>query len=214
MDFSMPGFAKMPERSHAPRHAHSVATSARLTAIFLASFLLAAFFLGGCRTDDEGRRFQVHEVSAKWAAGELLLSIDQKIQLSGKARRALRSGVPLTIMLEVSLREHQSQTRVINLERTFVIEYLPLSERYQLTLENGANLQTFARLRHLLNALANQKQLFETGALPNGDYELLVRVRLDRERMPPPMRLPMMFSSGWSHDSSWTAWPLSIGATG
>ncbi len=46
--------------------------------------------------------------------------------------------------------------------------------------------------------------------LPGGEYELLARSYLDRERMPAPMRLPALFSSQWSHASDWAARPLHV----
>ena len=48
------------------------------------------------------------------------------------------------------------------------------------------------------------------GALPADDYELLTRIRLDHGRMPPPMRLPVLFDSGWKHASTWTSWPVAV----
>ena len=33
---------------------------------------------------------------------------------------------------------------------------------------------------------------------------------LDKRKMPPPMRLPVMFSQKWDHESDWTSWPLEV----
>ncbi|MCH8228575.1 MAG: DUF4390 domain-containing protein, partial [Proteobacteria bacterium] len=49
---------------------------------------------------------------------------------------------------------------------------------------------------------------FSTGDLAEGSYELLARTHLDHKKMPPPMRLPMLFSAQWQHDSDWTVWPV------
>ena len=58
--------------------------------------------------------------------------------------------------------------------------------------------------------LADLEVRFETGALPSGEYELLARSFLDKQKMPPPMRLPVMFSSRWKHESAWSSSQLEI----
>jgi hypothetical protein len=40
----------------------------------------------------------------------------------------------------------------------------------------------------------------------------MARTRLDQQKMPPPMRLPMLFSAEWNHDSDWTTWPVKVPA--
>ena len=50
----------------------------------------------------------------------------------------------------------------------------------------------------------------DTGALPAGEYELLARSYLDKHKMPPPMRLPVLFSPRWKHESAWSTTTLNI----
>ena len=85
-----------------------------------------------------------------------------------------------------------------------------MSEHYQLAQVGSASIKTFPRLRHVLAELSQIRLSFETGVLPAGDYELMARISLDQSTMPPPMRLPMLLSSNWQHDSSWSSWPLEI----
>ena len=112
--------------------------------------------------------------------------------------------------MEIVLRNTGNQTRLIQSLDIYEIRYLPMSEHYQLSLPSGSEVRTFPRLRHLLSELSTVKLSFSTGVLPAGDYELLARTRLDRQKMPPPMRLPVLFSSQWRHDSDWSAWPVDI----
>jgi hypothetical protein len=85
-----------------------------------------------------------------------------------------------------------------------------LSDHFQLAYSDETSVKTFPRLRHVLAELSTLNLSITTGVLPAGEYELLVRMRLDQGRMPPPMRLPVLLSSKWRHDSSWSSWPLMI----
>ena len=172
--------------------------------------LMVALTIVACSDPAADGRFELKRVEAKWTNGWMNVACEQQLSLSNEARNALVHGVPLTVQLELLLRNSGSQTRVGNETYNYEIRYLPLSDHYQLSLLDGATIRTFPRLRHVLAELSSLNVSFETGVLPAGDYELLARTRLDQQRMPPPMRLPVLLSSKWRHDSSWSSWPLEI----
>lgn len=176
-------------------------------------FCVAALAVGlaACGKAAEGGRFEIEQVDARWANGRLRGDCSLSLQLSSEARNALRHGVPLTIELELILRNSTDQTRVGVETRRFELRYLPLSEHYQVTGLGQEHAGTFPRLRHALAELSRIDFSIDTGALPTGDYELLARSRLDHHSMPPPMRLPALFDAGWNHVSNWSSWPLTIG---
>jgi len=149
-------------------------------------------------------------VESTWTNGQLNVTSEQKLTLSDEARNALIHGVPLTLELELVLRNSGNQTRIGEKKSSYEIRYLPLSDYYQLSFKDTGAVKTFPRLRHVLAALSRLNVSVETGVVPAGDYELLVRMTLDQDKMPPPMRLPVLLSAKWRHDSSWTSWPLQI----
>ena len=149
-------------------------------------------------------------VEAKWTNGWMNVACEQQLSLSNEARNALIHGVPLTVQLELLLRNSGSQTRVGNETYNYEIRYLPLSDHYQLSISGKPRGQDLPPLRHVLADLSQIEVSLETGVLPAGDYELMARIRLDQRSMPPPMRLPVLLSSSWRHDSSWSSWPLQI----
>jgi len=191
MDFSMPACQKKPE-------------------VAWGCLLVAVLMLSACVNPGDDNRFQLTRVGAAWSNGRLDVVSEQSLSLSDEARSALIHGVPLTLELELVLRSTSDQTRVARQTSEYEIRYLPLSDYYQLAFSGTDVVRTFPRLRHVLAELSRLDVSVETGALPDGEYELLARFRLDQHRMPPPMRLPVLLSSNWHHDSAWSTWPLRI----
>lgn len=189
----MPGYARHPERRAA-----------------VLAGVLALGLCSACGAPSEPERFGIENLSATWSNGDVHVRIEQRIELGEAARDALRHSVPLTVTLELVLRGAQSRSRLLRIRRHYEIRYLPLSQRWQLREGDDGPTRSFPRLRHVLADLGQVNLSFETGALPGGEYELLVRSYLDQERMPPPMRLPALFSARWDHASDWTAWPLDV----
>lgn len=178
--------------------------------LFLAGLLAVSLLLGGCEPQAAGGHFEINAVEAHWANGRIRIRCEQALRLSEPARQALGHGVPLTIELELILRSATSQTRVAEELSGYEIRFLPMSEYYQVTRLADGQVRTYPRLRHALAGLGRLELDLDTGALPAGDYELLARTRLDRGRMPPPMQLPILFSSAWKHASTWTSWPVFV----
>ena len=180
----------------------------RLASVLLAALMLVT--LSACSRQPQGGSFEISTIDARWANGRIDVRLNQSLQLSQEARRALQHGVPLTLEVELVLRDARTQTRVQKHNSLYEIRYLPLSERYQLIGPEEQDTRTFPRLRHALSDLGRLNMNFKTGVLPSGEYELLARSFLDKRKMPPPMRLPVMFSQKWDHESDWTSWPLEV----
>lgn len=171
---------------------------------------IAAALLAACSQPSTEFGFAVDRVDSQWRNGRLTASFHQQLGLSDEAREALVHGVPLTLELELILRNTRDQTHVSESTRRYGIHYLPLSDHYQLSGPGEGDLRTFPRLRHVLAELSDLDVSIDTGPLPRGEYEVIVRFRLDRRALPPPMRLPVWLSPHWRHDSDWSAWPIEI----
>ncbi len=172
------------------------------------AILLIFVLIAGCARQADDRHFELGEVDTNWSNGQLNVTVHQKLTLSSEAREALVHGVPLTLQLELLIRHAGGGTPVKKNIYNYEIRYLPLIGQYQLTRPGAVVIRTFPRLRHLLAELSTVKLSFSEGDPPQGIYELMVRTHLDQKRMPPPMRLPMLFSAQWRHDSDWTKWPV------
>ena len=178
---------------------------------FIAAGLLAILAaVAGCGSAATGGQFEISAVEARWASGRLDIRCEQSLRLSETARNALGRGVPLTVELDLVLRRAVNQAELARKRSDYEIRFLPMSEHYQVSRLADGQVRTYPRLRHALAGLGRLELSIDTGVLPAGDYELLARTRLDRGRMPPPMRLPVLFDGRWAHASPWTAWPLVI----
>lgn len=174
--------------------------------------LVLLLALSGCTRSPEQNHFEIGSLRALWTDGRLNVGCEQQLQLSAKARNALLHGVPLTITLDLIIRELTSQARVYSETWHYEIRFLPLSEHYRVTGVGRHGVGTFPRLRHALTALSSLHVSISTGALPAGEYEVLVRSHLDYRNMPPPMRLPVLLDPQWKHASDWTSQPFTVRA--
>lgn len=183
---------------------HQGLNPALLVGVFLSLLMVA------CGKPAETGHFELKAIEASWSNGRMKVQFEQELRLSPEARNALVHGVPLTVGVDLVLRDARTQMRVKKNQSYYEIRYLPLSEHYQLSGPDGIDVRTFPRLRHALADLGSLEVRFETGALPRGEYELLARSFLDKQKMPPPMRLPVMFSPRWRHESAWSSSQLDI----
>jgi len=179
---------------------------------FCASLLsIAVFILAGCgQREALDYAFVIKNVTVQPVYQSLDVHLQQELGLSSQAREALEHGVTLTIRLEMELRSDSHMIVSRRDARLFQLRYLPLIERFQLSVDDTGELRTFSRLRHMLAAMGDFTVQFSTGPLPSGRYELRTRISLDEGRLPTPMQLPAWFSSQWRHDSEWSVWPFEI----
>lgn len=175
-----------------------------------ASVLSLFLALGGCTEPTGAYGFRIDAVQLRPGYQQIGAAFNQQLRLSGEAVQALQNGVPLTVRLDMELRDSDTLTRLADDSHRFEIRYLPLSQHYQLTGPVAERVRTFPRLRHVLAALSSVELTLGTGALAPGRYELRTRTSLENSRLPAPMRLPALFSKQWRHDTEWSTWPFEI----
>jgi len=177
-----------------------------------ASLLSAILLLGACAQPAHDHGFSIRSVQVRPGYQRVTADFRQQLALSGAATEALENGVPLTLRLELELRESVRLTPLAEETHRYEIRYLPLNRRYQLTSFPEGRIRSFPRLRHVLGELSALNLDIRTRALAPGDYELRTRIRLDTTRLPAPMHLPVLFAPEWRHDSEWSTWQFAINA--
>ena len=163
--------------------------------------------------DDEGH-FEVLDARTELRSGVYFLDATIAYRLSADARAALRSGVPLTIRLDVEFvnrRRFWFDAEDAALRQRYQLEYHALSERYLVTNLNSGDQTSFGTLLAALSSLGriDRLPLIDAALLdPERDYELRLRAVLDVEQFPGPLRLLAFWRRDWSLASDWYRWPL------
>ena len=175
------------------------------------SLLSLCALLSGCGQPSGEHGFYLRSVDVRPGYQIVRARLQQDLKLSREATEAIEHGVPVTLTVELELRDARDLTLLADDQRHYVIRYLPLSEHFQLSGRLGDETENYPRLRHALAALSGLDLEFSTGPLAPGPYELRARITLDNRYLPAPMRLPALLSEGWRHRSEWTTWPFDIG---
>jgi hypothetical protein len=136
------------------------------------------------------------------------------LRLSKCAVDALQSGIPLVIEIQIQVLEVRSwmwDSVFAELIQRRQLQYHALSRRYLLKNLNTGVQQSFSELPDALRAMGTIRNLpmLDHRLLTLGkDYAVRMRVLLDTEALPVPMRLWVYVSSAWDTDTKWYEWPL------
>lgn len=161
-----------------------------------------------------GSEFAVRAVDTYLKDEVYHLDADVSYSLSPDVLEALENGVPLNMHAEIEVYEHNRwwwDSEVAALEQRYRLQYHALTERYVVENLNSGAQQTHTSLSAALDTLG------EVRGLPLLDRELLapderywarMRVELDIEALPAPLRPLAYLSSQWRLGSEWYDWSL------
>lgn len=158
--------------------------------------------------------FTVRSVATELKENVYLLNARVDYTFSEEAQRALQSGIPLIILMDLEVERLRSwwwNKEVAKLQQGYLLIYHALTKKYIVNnLNSGAQhnhisftaaLQTLGRI----NALP----LIDRGLIEDDSrYQVNLRVYLDIESLPAPMRPLAYLSSDWRLSSDWYSWPL------
>ncbi len=157
--------------------------------------------------NDSTSGINLRELAIEQAATvQMRAAID--LRLGSGVTEALRSGIPITITVDLRLGlRYRYFAREINTHSFhWELSYLPLSERYTLKHALSGDISSFPRLNMLLDSLREPVAYPWQGApdgLNDGQHQLQIRARLNRLRLPAPLRLPAMLSRQWRLQDGW-----------
>ena len=160
----------------------------------------------------EGFRILAAETKLKEHVFHLDANMDLKF--SDDALEALRSGVPLIILINIEVLKDRNwwwDKTVAELEQGYLLLYHALSEKYIIHNLNSGAQQNFISLNTALYSLSNIRDfpLIDKNLLEkDDDYYVRLRTYLDIESLPAPMRPIAYISSQWQLESDWFSWPL------
>ncbi len=160
--------------------------------------------------------FRVINARTQLVNGVYRLQARMDLVMSPETLEALTSGVPLTFVVDMEVSRHRHwlwNTTVAQLEQRYRLEYHSLTDLFLVT-----NLTTGIQDSHY-NLESALKELGRIDGFPLLDHRLLanreryqaqLRVRLDVEALPAPLRVSAYVSPEWRLTSPWYNWPLSL----
>lgn len=182
----------------------------KLLFIAFLCLLISLFFTS--KSYAEGFKILSAETTLKDHVFHLNAKLDLKF--SDDALEALRSGVPLIVLINIEVQEDRNwwwDKAVAELEQGYLMLYHALSEKYIIHNLNSGAQQNFVSLNAALNSLSNFEDfpLIDNNLLDQEDeYYVRLRTYLDIESLPAPMRPIAYISSQWQLESGWFSWPL------
>ncbi len=158
--------------------------------------------------------FEVISATTRLEAGVYRLNAQIEYRFSTAALEALQNGVPLTINVEMEVRRRRSwlwDETVYALTQRFQLEYHALSRQYLVNNLNSGERRAFPSQTAALGFMGRIQDfpLLDRSLLTEQErYEGALRVRLDLEALPAPLRLLAYLSDDWRLASEWRTWPL------
>lgn len=141
-----------------------------------------------------------------------VVDADIKYQLSDEAIEAITNGVPVTITIEIEIRQPRNylwDVKIAKIRQRYRVEHHALTGQYLIVnLVNGTR-RHFPSIDAAALALGTLEQVpvVKQGRLsPHSTYKASLRARLDLEALPAPLRLIAFFSPSWYLSSGWYRW--------
>lgn len=168
------------------------------------------------RVPQVAAEFTVATVETRAEGGMLVMDADIGYGFNEEVLEALDNGVPLTLEVYIRLRGADDwawNPSLVDQRLRYVIRYKPLSERYLVSpLPDDGNGSSYVTRDAAIAALGkiDGLQLVPKGQLQEADgpFDLWVKVFLDIEALPLPLRPIAYLFSAWQLSSGWTQWPL------
>ncbi len=152
--------------------------------------------------------FNINTAQTRLQAGVYLLSAGLDYHLTTETIEALHSGVPLTLILSVEVDQERWywDKSVAALKQRYQLRYYSLTNQYRLTYLNTSIEENFSALSDVLknlNRLHDFPLLDEPLIKNKENYWVYLRIHLDIEALPAPLRPTAYFSSQWHLVSDW-----------
>ncbi len=136
------------------------------------------------------------------------------LTLSPELIEAINKGVPITINIEMEVwrkRAYWLDDEVARVVQAYTITYNDLTRGYMLdNLNSGAHFQlpSLEAVLWVVSALSDFPFIDSTLLDARASYYYRIRLGVDVESLPVPLRVMAFISSRWHLTSDWYKWPL------
>lgn len=165
---------------------------------------------------DTSAEFKVADVQPKFVDQSLVLTGNLELVLNPKVEEALAKGIPLEVIIDVRLyreRRFLWDREIASWPLRRRIQFHALSGQYLISTsapeaETGESLLTLQEALKQLGSLNDVKLAMEDAATPDAPHAVDLRVSLDIEALPTPLRPVAYTSFTWHLNSGWTSWKV------
>jgi hypothetical protein len=157
---------------------------------------------------------RIKDVRTRLDNGSYVMDADIAYRFSPEVLEALGNGVPLTFLVHIQVRRASAwiwEDSLADIQLRYGIRYRPLSERYEVYRLPGESGRSFVSREAAISALGEIRglDLVSKARLdPNESYEVQMKVELDIEELPLPLRPLAYLQGAWKLATPWTKWPL------
>lgn len=143
-----------------------------------------------------------------------VLSAEMVYQLSKRADKALRNGVPLFWNLQINVWQHRDyfwDKTLVEKTIRYRIQYHALLNMYRVRNESTGSVDNFSTLSaalDLISVLRNFRIIDKSALDPKNAYFAGMKIIFDREALPLPLRPIAYLNSQWYLSSDWYLWSL------
>jgi len=143
-----------------------------------------------------------------------VLSADMDYRLSARALEALQNGVPLYWDIHIKIQQHRDyfwDKTLINTGIRYRIQYHALLNMYRVRNEGSGELYNFSTLStalDLMSTIHGFHVMDRAVGTSTERYAVGIKVTLDRDALPLPLRPIAYTNPQWYLSSDWTLWPL------
>jgi hypothetical protein len=158
--------------------------------------------------------FEVRNASSRLVDSVWYASARVEYRLSAQAIEALENGVPLTIEMQFEISKYRRfwlNASVATLRQSYQLSYQPLSQAWLVRNLNSGEQRSFTTLFAALSDMGRVSDLplIDATLLEPGEvYYGWLRVVLDQETLPGPLRLLAFWRDGLRLESEWYRWTL------
>ena len=142
------------------------------------------------------------------------LDASYKLNLTKESYKALRQGISFEIHTDFQLLEKRKwlwNKIVFKKKLIHKLEHKPLTKNFLITNLNSGIVNYYKNLDAAVNAIGNisKLRLFDKNKLQNNiKYLARIRLYLDIDSLPSPLRPRAYFSSDWNISSQWYRWEI------
>ena len=165
---------------------------------------------------DASAEFKVADVQPKFVDQSLILSGNLELGLNAKVEEALAKGIPLEVNIDVLLHRERRflwDREIASWTLHRRIQFHALSGQYLISTsapeaEYGESLLTLQEALKQLGSLNDVTLALEDAVAPVATHSVDVRVSLDIEALPTPLRPVAYTSFTWHLNSGWSTWKV------